>query len=196
MYMNQKIASSMPLKIFKFKEALDRGLTRRTISRKIKTGEFLRLSHGLYLNVNTDLPIEHIDFIVAQNKFGEKSVICGLTSLFYHGLIEQAPQQIWVMVPQEIRTRDKKYRVIRAKTVKEYGIVPNHPFRICDINRSIVEAFNYSTKIGIRTAMSAIVRAIKEKQTTMPEIMNTARELGLQNPIKRHWESIIGMMEV
>jgi predicted transcriptional regulator of viral defense system len=192
----KKKKTSGSLKVFKLKEALDVGLTRRTILKKVLNGEFLKLSHGVYLNLEADLPVDYIDFIAAISKFGENSVIGGLTALYYHNLIEQVPQQVWVIVPQNTRTTEKKYRLIRSKKTSGYGIEHHKEFRICDIDRSIAEAFKYSSKIGIRVAISATVRAIKDKKTTLTEIMKAARKLNYEKSIKKHWETIVGVLEI
>ena len=148
------------LRIFSLREALQTGLTRRTISKKVSNGEFLKIGHGIYLNTQAKIPFEYIDFILAHHKFGSHSIIGGLSALFYHGLIEQAPQQIWVIVPQNIRTKEQKYRLIRTKIVSEKEVEITRFFRITNLNRSIVEAFQYSSKIGIRQAIFAIVKEI------------------------------------
>lgn len=192
---SKKIILDDSLKVFRLKEALSLGLTRRIISKKILAGEFLKLSHGIYLNLKADLPADHVDFISATFKFGENSIISGLTALFYHNLIDQAPQQVWVIVPQNMRTIDKKYRLIRSNKISEYGVEHHKNFRICDINRTIAEAFKYSSKIGIRIAISAIARAVKDQKTTLSEIMKTARKLDYEQSIKKHWETVIGMLE-
>ncbi len=192
---NEKIISSDSLKVFKLKEALNFGLTRRAISKKVLNGEFLKLSHGIYLNLKANLPAEHIDFISAAFKFGKDSIISGLTALFYHNLIDQAPQQVWVIVPKNMRTNDNKYRLIRSNIISKYGVEHHKDFKICDINRTIAEAFKYSSKIGIRIAVSAIVRAVKDQKTTLSEIMKTARKLDYDKSIKKHWETIVGMLE-
>lgn len=181
--------------LFTLKEALSAGLTRRDISKMVDNSELLRLAHGLYLNTKNKVSSEHIDFIAAQYKFGERSLIGGLSALFYHGLTDQPPQQVWVIVPPETRTIESKYRLIRTKGSLDLGIEKLDLFRISDINRTIAEAFKFAAKIGIRTAVSATVKAIKEKKTTLPQIMKVARELGYENAIRKHWETIAGMVE-
>ena len=183
------------LTIFNLKGALNKGLTHRIIAKKTSDGEFLKLSHGLYLNLKANIPFEQIDFIAANYKFGKKSIIGGLTALFYHGLLEHPPQQIWVIVPQDLRTTEKKYRLIRKKKIIEFAIEKHKYFRICDINRAIVEGFQYSKKIGIRTAIFATVKAIREKKTTLSKIMETAKKLECENSIKSYWEIIVGALE-
>ncbi|HOW52103.1 MAG TPA: hypothetical protein PLV42_08705 [bacterium] len=153
------------------------------------------MAQGLYLDVTAGLSPEHIDFITAQHKFGKNIVIGGLSALFYHGLIDQPPQQVWVIVPPTIRTTDRRYRLIRTKGPLDIGIEQHDLFRICDIDRAVVEAFRFSAKMGLQNAVTAAIRAIKEKKTTFPKIMAMARAMGYESAILKHGETLTGIME-
>ena len=185
----------MSYQIDTLKRALDLGLTRSAFSKKISNGSFVKVGHGQYFNLNSNIPAEHIEFFVACRKFGKNSVIAGLSALFYHGLIDQAPQQIWLTVPHEKRTNDKKYRLIRTRKIYECGIENNKYFKICDINRAIVESFRYSAKTGSQIAFNAIIRAVKDKKTTISEILRMAEALECENIIKKHIETIAVILE-
>jgi len=181
--------------IFTLEAAANAGITRRELAEKIQKKEILRLAQGLYLDVTAGLSPEHIDFITAQHKFGKNIVIGGLSALFYHGLIDQPPQQVWVIVPPTIRTTDRRYRLIRTKGPLDIGIEQHDLFRICDIDRAVVEAFRFSAKMGLQNAVTAAIRAIKEKKTTFPKIMAMARAMGYESAILKHGETLTGIME-
>lgn len=193
--MKKKVPQKHYLGVFTYQDAINQGMTRREIDNKLKSGIYVKLSRGQYIDMEALIPLEQIDFVVSYYKFKKKSVISGLTALFYHGLIEQAPHQIWLMVPESARTTEKKYRLIRTKKVSQKAIIDFEYFKIANIERSIVEAFKYSPKVGIRTAVTALVSAIKANKTTMTKIMNTAKEMGLEKPLRTHWELIIGAIE-
>lgn len=181
--------------LFTLEKALNAGIMRKELARMVQKQQVLRLAHGLYLDTTAEIPAENIDFIAAQYKFGKNSAIGGLTALFHHGLIDQAPQQIWVIVPPEVRTKDRRYRLIRTQGRLDIGCEQHELFRICTIERTIAEAFRFASKIGLINAIAATTRAIKEKKTTFPKIMAMARELGYENAILKHWESIAGIVE-
>lgn len=181
--------------IFSLEAAAKAGITRRELAEKVRKKEILRLARGIYLDATAGFLPEHIDFIATQHKFGKNAVIGGLTALFYHGLIEQPPQQIWVVVPPATRTTDRRYRLIRTKGPLDIGIEEHDLFRICDIDRTIVEAFRFSAKMGLQNAVAAAIRAIKERKTTFPKIMAMARAMGYESAILKHGETLSGMME-
>lgn len=182
--------------VFTPEEAAKAGLTRRDLAEKVQKKEILRLAQGLYLDATAGLPPEHIDFIAAQHKFGKNALIGGLSAFFHHGLIDQPPQQIWVVVPPATRTTDRRYRLIRTKGTLDIGIEKHDLFRICDIDRAIIEAFRFSAKMGLQNAVAAAIRAIKEKKTTFPKIMAMARAMGYESAILKHGETLAGIMEL
>ena len=181
--------------VFTLKQAIESGLSRRQVESKVAEGTFLKVGHGLYLNPNSGISAEYADFIAACEKLGENSYVGGLSALFYYGLIDTPPQQIWVVVYHTKRTVEKKYKLIRTRKIYEYGIVNRDNFRICDINRAVVDAFRYSSKIGTRTAFTSAVRAITDKKTTVSEILKTAKNLECEKMMKKHINTILGMLE-
>ena len=179
------------LGLFGIEEAKQAGVSQPTLSRWVSAGKIRRLGPGLYQHPEFNIPAEDLDYIIALSKFGPESVIGGLTALFYHGLIEQVPGRVWVMVPYSVKTSDPLYRCIRTKNDPKLGIEEHKFFRITNLERTLVEAFRYSTKIGLRVALQATRTALKEKRTTLQKILKQAKALRLEMSIERHWESII-----
>ena len=185
--------------VFGVSQAQEAGISKSTLSRLAAKNEVLRLGHGLYLHPNSKISRiapEERDYAQACAKFGTDSVIGGLTALSYFGLLEQVPEQIWVIVPQTKQTRDKKYRLIRVKYLSHIGIEKHKVFRITNLERSLVETLGYSSKIGIRTVLIAIRRAVHDKQTTLEKLMDMAKKLGVENILKKHWETMIASLEI
>jgi predicted transcriptional regulator of viral defense system len=125
-------------------------------------------------------------------KFGRDAVVGGITALFHYDLIEQVPTQTWVIVKKRTRTKDKRFRLIPMDKISREGIIQNKSYRITSIERTIVEAFVYANRIGLRTAIEAITRAIKRKLTTINKISNTARKMKQEKALIKNWETITG----
>jgi predicted transcriptional regulator of viral defense system len=157
----------------------------------VSAGKIRRLGVGLYQHPGYEIPAESLDYVVAVSKFGPDSVIGGLTALFHYGLIEQVPHRIWVMVPTQVKSSDPLYRCVRTKTDPRQGIVDHGIFRITNLERTLVEAFRYSSKIGLRVALRATRTALAEKRTTLQKIHRQARTLGLEKFVERQWEAIV-----
>jgi predicted transcriptional regulator of viral defense system len=154
-------------------------------------GKITRLAPGLYCHPDFRIDPAELDFAVVGALFGPKSVIGGMTALFHYQLIEQVPSQIWMMVPQSTRSGNRLYRLVRTQTEPTVGVEDRGLYRITNLERTLVEALRYSSKIGLRTALRATRTALAERRTTLEKIMRQARALGLARVVERHWEALV-----
>lgn len=178
------------LGIFRLGNAREAGVPRQSLARMVDAGEIIHLEHDLYRHPDAGMDPAIEDFAVACARFGPNAVIGGLSALFYHHISDQAPKQIWVLVPPQKLSRIPRYRCLRTKTSLNIGTEDHGIFRITDVERSIVEAFRYATKLGLETAVRAARIAMKSKLTTPTKILRRARELDLEDFVMKHWEAI------
>lgn len=177
--------------LFRLRDALKVGLSQATLTRMVAGEEILKLGRGLYLHPDSDLDPTVRDFAVACAMMGKKAAIGGATALFHYGLIEQVPNQIWVLVPNHKKTIDPFYRCIRTRSLFTVGIEDHGTYKITNVERSIVEAFRYQTKLGLRTAVQAAKRALKDGLTTEAKIFKVAKEMKYESHLHRYWEAVI-----
>ena len=178
------------LGVFRTSDAISAGVSQPTVSRLAMKGVLVRLEHGLYQHKDADIDLGVLDFIVACNRIGSDSVIGGLTALFHYVLIPQVPQQTWVMLPHANRAKFPQYRIIRTKHDPKVGVENHGLYRIVTIERAIVEAFRYSTKMGYQTALTAARTALLEGKTSEKKLHETAKKLGLWQVMVKNWEAI------
>ena len=175
---------------FTASDAKRKGLTRVALYRLVKEGKIKKLSKGLFLHPNAKVDYDTLDFTIAQATFGPKAVIGGLTALFEYRLIEQVPQQTWVLVPPTIRSKNRRYRVVRTRTSPRIGVDDHGSYRMTSIERTLIESLRYAKKIGLSTAFKAIRTALVEKKTTHAKLSKMAKDMDLLSLIARHWEAI------
>ena len=178
------------LRVFRTIEAVQSGVSQSTVSRLLAQGRLVKLDYGIYHHVDTEIDDGKIDFIVACHRLGDDSVIGGLSALFEYVLIPQVPQQIWILIPHENRGKFANYRIIHTKNDLSVAIEDHQDYRIVTIERAIVEAFRYASKVGYQTALVAARRALAEKKTTEEKIYQAAVDLGLWKVMIPHWEAI------
>lgn len=179
------------LGLFHLQDAKRAGVPQQTLSRLVADEQIIRVDQDLYRHPDADIDPETEDFAVACAKFGPKSAIGGLTALFHYHLTDQAPQQIWIVVPPQKETKDTRYRCLRTKTLLDVGIERHPTFRIVTVERAVAEGFRFATKIGLETALKAARAAFKDKLTKPDKVMRIARELGIENYVLKYWEAII-----
>ena len=187
----EQLSLLLPLGIFRLRDAVANGVPRESLARLVRDGLIIHLEQDIYRHpeANIDPAIE--DYTIACEKFGPLAVIGGPTALFHFHVIDQAPQQIWVLVPPTKISRSKRFRCIRTKINLTIGIEDHGLYRMTNIERSLVEAFKYASKIGLETAIKSALNAISSGLTTPAKIAKQARELGLENQIMKYWETLI-----
>lgn len=188
---HHKISQLQTMGVFTLNEARKVGVPHSTLYRLLKDGAIQRIREGIYYSPDSDIDPAELDYIVACKKFGKSAAIGGLTALFHYNLIDQAPKKIWVVVPSDKKSNDKFYRCLRTQVSLKKGVDEFPRYRMTSIERTLVEALKYSTKIGIRTALNAIRSAIREKMTNEIKIGKMAAELKMKNILHRYWETIV-----
>ena len=180
--------------LFKFNDVYRKiGISQSTLSRWVNKGFIKRMSRGLYIHPQSSVLPEHLDFAIACSHFGLKSAIGGLSALFYYGLIEQAPEQVWLIVPSSRKdeSSQKKYKCLRTHISLRIGIDKKKYFKITNIERTLLEAMKFATKIGQRTAISSARKAFKEGLTTEKKLAQMSSRLKMKNVLKKYWEAIV-----
>lgn len=94
------------------------------------------------------------------------------------------------MVPNSNRGTYPNYRILRTKHDPKIEIENHKTWRMVNVERSILEAFAYSTKIGYQTALTAARSALVEEKTTEDKLHKAAKRLDLWPLMTRHWEAI------
>ncbi len=177
------------LGIFTIAQAKELGVPQQTLSRLVAKELFLRVGRGLYCHHKAHFSRE-IDFKIACKKFGPKSVVGGLTALFYYNLIEQVPQQTWMLVPPNTYTKERLYRLIRTKSNLSLGVIEKDGYRIVSVERALLDGLKLATKIGERRAIGAIRRAFAKKLTNQAKLGRVATELNMIPIVAKYSEAI------
>lgn len=178
------------LGVFTLAQGKAAGISQQNISRLVAAKDLVRLGRGIYLHPNAHLDRD-VGFQIAYSKFGPASAIGGLSALYHYNLAEQVPGEIWVVVSPGKRTRVKGYKLIRTKTRLDKEIIDEKGYRIVTVERAILEALKFITKLGERTAVKAAREALATRKTTEARLAKAAKELGLESVLSKHLEVIV-----
>lgn len=176
--------------LFSIAQAEQIGVEQPHLSRLVKKGIFMRVARGFYIHPRSKISSDSIEFQIACAKFGPESAIAGLSALYHYNLIDQVPTQTWVLVPPQVRSKERGYRLMRTKSDSKIGVLSKKGFNIVSLERAIIEGLKFSSKIGERTALKAVRTAIANKQTNEAKLGKMAKELRLQNVLARYFEAI------
>ena len=179
------------LGVFRTEDAERLGVSQPTVSRLSSAGKLTRVAWGIYFHKDSDVDPATIDYTVATMRFGAQAVIGGLTALFHYVLIEQVPQQVWVMVPHSVHGRSPPpFRLLRTKHDPAVAVIDEGTYRMATAERAVVEAFCYQSKIGLSLAVTAGRTALREDKISEKSLWNTADALGRLDVIRRNWEAL------
>jgi predicted transcriptional regulator of viral defense system len=188
----RRIDALKTLGLFTAKDAQKKArISQPTLSRLTKKGVVHRIRRGFYIHSEAKVASENQDFAVACSKFGPKSAIGGLSALFHYGLIEQVPNQIWIVVPPNRTDRNRLYRCLRTKISLRYGVKKKESYRITNLERTLLEAMRFGTKIGPRVAIQATRKALQDGMTSEAKIGQMAGKLKLRGTLEKYWEAIV-----
>lgn len=183
--------------IISSKQLSSEGIHRETIRRLLETGDIISIARGLYSS-SQFIPDENFSFLVAQ-KIAPKGIICLLSALSFHEIGTQNPSDIWIAVP----------RGTRIPTVSEYPIqislfsgeayssgIEEHTadgvvVRVYSIAKTIPDCFKYRNKIGLDVAIEALKDVIRNKRTSINEILHFARICRVEKVMKPYMESLV-----
>jgi predicted transcriptional regulator of viral defense system len=180
---------------FTFKQAKEAGLPQSAVVRLTNTGVIEKISRGIYESSERQLDPATRDFAVACITLGEESVIGGLTALFNYGLAEEVPAKLWVLVPPTTYRTARQYRLVRTKIDLRVGVERHADYRITSLERTIVDTFIFSSKLGEKLAYRAALRAIREKRTTPDKLFKMAHKLGVTERLAVHAQALFGGLE-
>ena len=194
-YMNKVISKKLQsMGLFRLSEAQKKvGVSQSTLYRWVDRGLIKHVSRGLYIHPKSSILSEYLDFAIACSHFGPKSAIGGLSALFHYGLIEQVPQQVWLVVLpfRKDESNQRKYKCLRTQTSLRIGIDKKKNFRITNVDRTLLEAMKFATKVGQRTAMSSARKALREGLTTEKKLAQMSHRLKMKNVLDKYWEAIV-----
>ncbi|RYZ85714.1 MAG: hypothetical protein EOP04_15385 [Proteobacteria bacterium] len=176
--------------VFVTPEAIELGLSATTLNRLVKAGKLQRLDQGIYRHVDAD-QTETLPYSIACLRVGDNSLIGGLTALFHYRLIDDAPKETWVVVSSSHHHGSfPRYRVVRTKQDPTIEVECHGTWRIATIERAIVEAIRFASKIGLSTALSAARTALVNGLTTEERLYEAAESLKVWPFVSKHWEAL------
>jgi predicted transcriptional regulator of viral defense system len=187
-----KIPTKLKKRPFTYQQAIAAGLNLRNFRSLVAKGTFTQITRGVYLPTmgNWDYNEEE-QFRVATLVVGTPSAVCLISALSFYNLTDLIPKKVWIMVPNSKRTQDKQIKAQRIRNPNwDIGIKKDNGYSITSIERTVVDAICAKNKIGTNTAVEALRRAVKSKQTTYSKIMEMAKQLEVLHRVLPYIEAL------
>ena len=172
------------------------GLSRTEISRRVGSGELIRVARGLYALPDRD-PGEH-ESLIEVAKRAPRVVFCLLTALRVHELTTQAPHEIWIAIgnkdhPPRIvspRIRAVRFSAASLSAGIDTKIIDETAIRVTCIAKTVADCFKFRNTVGLDVALEALREARRRHGVSVDEIWHFAKIDRVANVMRPYLEAL------
>ena len=181
----------LKLGVFNTAEAEAHHISRQSLFNLVKSDRIRKIGPDVYCHPKLKLPEDKLQWIAACKIFGKDAYISGPSVLFTKNLVEQPPHAVWVITGPSKTTANTIFQIIRTKIDKNHGVEQHGWYRAATVERAILDALHFKTKIGgAETGIISCRKAVREGMTDLGRIMRLAKELGWQKKVLEFWEAL------
>ena len=182
--------------ILSTREARQHGLAPDLLLSLHQSGKLKQLARGLYT-------LPHVEFTPEQNllyvyKRVTKGVVCLMSSLYLHGVIDQAPEVIWLALPESSHMPRVGYPLVRvvrlgsalhAQSVETLTL-KGTPVQVYSVARSVTDCFKFRNKIGRDIGPNALKAAWEQGKVTLPDLWREAEANRVANVMRTYLDAL------
>jgi predicted transcriptional regulator of viral defense system len=156
------------------------GIDPKTISRAVRNGELVRLSHGLYQRAGSDVDLAQA--LAEAAKTVPKGIIAMVSALAFHGLTDQMPRKIWVAISTKDWAPTSSYPPLRIVEFRDRYLqlgVEHHSISgvdvpIFSVSKTLADMFRNSRLVDRSVAVEGLRAALEQKKATPAAIAEAA----------------------
>lgn len=172
------------------------GVSATAISRAVDAGDVVRMGRGLYRAADAEADLNTNLAEVAKR--APKSVICLVSALAYHGLIDQLPRKVWFAIGAKDWEPTIAYPPVRVVRFREPyfsdGVeahqIGGTPVRIYSVSKSIADAFRNPKLVDRSVAIEALKAALDQRKATPAVLMQAAADFGAAKIMRPYLEAL------
>ncbi len=177
---------------FTVREAVAKGLARRTLYRLRDEGAIFEISRGVYRRA--DAPeTEHIDLIAAAKR-APRAIVCLVSALAIHELTDEMPPAIEMALPAGLyrpkvgypRVKFSQFNLETFDLGKElFEVAPHEPVAVYNAERAIADAMRLRNLVTDTVALRALRIYLSRRSANPGELARVAGLLGDARPLIR-----------
>lgn len=181
--------------ILRMSDALNLGISRKTLYAMRDAGKLEALSRGVYRLVA--LPALEAPDLVTVAARAPRGVICLISALAYHELTTQIPRAVDIAIEKGSRAPRISYPPINVyrfsgKAFTEgvhVVMIGGTRVRIYNPEKSVADAFKYRNKIGIDVAVEALRAWRRRRGSRVEKLLEQARNSRVEKVIRPYLEA-------
>jgi hypothetical protein len=177
---------------FTTQTAMARGTHPRDLYAARDAGVVVELSHGVFRRA--DAPLASLPDLLAVAYRNSKAIVCLISAAAVHDLTDAISPAVEVAVPRPSRPPQISFpptKVFRFEpTTFELGLThvdaaPGEPVRIYDPARTVVDLMRLRHRIGEPTALAALHRYLRRRDSRPADLLQIAAALHVYGPVLR-----------
>lgn len=173
------------------------GISGEYLNKLLAEGELERPTRGVYRL--PDHPVTDRTQLAEVAKRVPKAVVNLLSALEFHGLTTQLPHEIWVAIPDGMRSPrvdDPPVRVTRyAAEPYRFGIekhrVDGIEVKVYSAAKTVADCFKFRGQIGLDVALEALKDCRRQRKATADQLWDAARVCRMTNVMRPYLEAIL-----
>ncbi|MFD2530971.1 type IV toxin-antitoxin system AbiEi family antitoxin domain-containing protein [Gracilimonas halophila] len=170
-------------------EALDAGISPRTLYYMRDEGYLTQLERGVYQLQNKE-PLSNPDLVIVARKIPE-AVVCLISALDLHDITDEIPHKVHIALPRTSRNPTLDYPPVNVYRFSEKTLsagVQTKQFdgislKVFNPAKTIADCFKFRNQIGLDVAIEALKRGISDGKATYKEILKFAEMCRVKNVI-------------
>ncbi len=166
--------------ILQTSQALALGIAPRTLYVLRDRGLIHQLSRGFY-SLADQPPLAHPDLVLVSLRI-PKAVLCLLTAAHLHGLVSQAPEEVYIALPQSAEKPRLERPALNLTWLTESSYttgltttpVDGYLIPIYSREKTVSDCFKFRNKIGIDKSMVVLKNYVHQPDSRVDHLLNFA----------------------
>ena len=177
------------------KEVEEAGIPRQYLNILVKENKLERVAHGVYLTPDT-----FDDEMYRLQAKNQRAIFSHETALYLHDLTDRDPIEWSVTVPygyNATHLRDEGVKIYTVKRplhqmgVTELRTIYGRPIRAYNKERTICDIIRNRNNMDVAILNESIKRYLGTKGKNIPLLLRYAKELGVQNYLRKYMEILL-----
>jgi len=171
------------------------GIPRTHLRRLVDAGTLEHIARGIYRLADAE-PSE-MSTLAEVAKRTPYATICLLSALQLHGMTDELPHAVWVMLDRKARRPSAPHTrlyVVRASgAALTHGVVVRRaegvPMRVTNPARTVADCFRYRKHIGLDVAIAALREFRRKRKGSMDALLAAATVLRVARIMRPYIEA-------
>lgn len=179
------------------RDLTERGIARATLMRLVRAGRLKQIARGLYALPDQPLSRQHLLAEVAARS--SRGVLCLLTALHFHGMLQKAPEAVWLAIPNRGRAPKgdaPPLHIVRfsggalTEGVEHY-VIDGVVVRVYSVAKTVADCFKFRRIIGLDAAVDALRMAVRDERAGPNELEHYARVCRVSEVMRPHLDAAV-----